>query len=154
MSTLSITPRQRQRASTRSSSYGLFATFKRWWITYLNWQRERVAIAHLSRLSDRELKDIGLHRSQIPSAVRATRLRLACPSIAGDQLQLQEKSMMSPTKTTSPDVHLRPTSYNACIQLFRCPITGYPCEGDLSYLCEDYGCARKGGLSPPSDENP
>jgi uncharacterized protein YjiS (DUF1127 family) len=70
MSTLSITPRQRQRASTRSSSYGLFATFKRWWITYLNWQRERVAIAHLSRLSDRELKDIGLHRSQIPSAVR------------------------------------------------------------------------------------
>jgi hypothetical protein len=36
---------------------------------------------------------------------------------------------------------------------FRCPITGYPCEGDLSYLCEDYGCARKGGLSPHSDEN-
>ena len=37
--------------------------------------------------------------------------------------------------------------------LFLCPITGYPCEGDLSYLCEDYGCARKGGLSPRSDEN-
>ncbi|MGB6586358.1 MAG: hypothetical protein WBE93_10415 [Pseudolabrys sp.] len=35
----------------------------------------------------------------------------------------------------------------------RCPITGYPCEGDLSHLCEDYGCARKGGLSPCSDEN-
>jgi hypothetical protein len=34
-----------------------------------------------------------------------------------------------------------------------CPITGYPCEGDLSHLCEDYGCARKGGLSPQSDEN-
>ena len=34
-----------------------------------------------------------------------------------------------------------------------CPITGYPCEGDLSYLCEDYGCARKGGLSPHSHEN-
>ena len=27
-----------------------------------------------------------------------------------------------------------------------CPITSYPCEGDLSYLCEDYGCARKGGF--------
>jgi hypothetical protein len=38
-------------------------------------------------------------------------------------------------------------------QLFLCPITNYPCEGDLSYLCEDYGCARKGGLSPCSDEN-
>jgi len=35
----------------------------------------------------------------------------------------------------------------------RCPITGYPCEGDLSHLCGDYGCARKGGLSPRSDEN-
>ena len=34
-----------------------------------------------------------------------------------------------------------------------CPITGYACEGDLSHLCEDYGCARKGGLSPHSDEN-
>jgi hypothetical protein len=36
---------------------------------------------------------------------------------------------------------------------FLCPITGYPCEGDLSYLCEEYGCARKGGLSPHSHEN-
>ena len=31
-----------------------------------------------------------------------------------------------------------------------CPITGHPWEGDLSYLCEDYGCARKRGLSPYS----
>lgn len=36
---------------------------------------------------------------------------------------------------------------------FLCPITGHPCEGDLSHLCEEYGCARKGGLSPRSDEN-
>ena len=34
-----------------------------------------------------------------------------------------------------------------------CPITRHPCEGDLSHLCEDYGCARKGGLSPHSHEN-
>jgi hypothetical protein len=34
-----------------------------------------------------------------------------------------------------------------------CPITGRLCEGDLAYLCPDYGCARKGGLSPPSEEN-
>jgi hypothetical protein len=37
--------------------------------------------------------------------------------------------------------------------LFLCPITGYPCEGDLSHLCEDYGWMRKGGLSPRSEEN-
>ena len=36
---------------------------------------------------------------------------------------------------------------------FICPITAYPCEGDLSHLCEEYGCARKGGLSPHSQEN-
>jgi hypothetical protein len=35
----------------------------------------------------------------------------------------------------------------------RCPVTGRPCEGDLAYLCEDYGCARKAGLSPRSAEN-
>ena len=34
-----------------------------------------------------------------------------------------------------------------------CPLTGRPCEGDLAYLCVDYGCARKAGLSPHSTEN-
>jgi hypothetical protein len=38
-------------------------------------------------------------------------------------------------------------------QLIICPITGHPCEGDLAYLCPEYGCARKGGLSPRSEEN-
>jgi hypothetical protein len=37
--------------------------------------------------------------------------------------------------------------------LFVCPLTGHRCEGDLAYLCEDYGCARKAGLSPHSAEN-
>jgi hypothetical protein len=60
---------------------------------------------------------------------------------------------MISTNTTSPDVHDRSTAFDAGRTSIRCPITGYPCEGDLSYLCEDYGCARKGGLSPHSDEN-
>src|SRR5262249_6449530 len=34
-----------------------------------------------------------------------------------------------------------------------CPITQRLCAGDLSHLCKDYGCARKGGLSPRSEEN-
>jgi hypothetical protein len=33
-----------------------------------------------------------------------------------------------------------------------CPITRRPCVGDLSGRCEDYGCARKGGLLPYSGE--
>jgi hypothetical protein len=57
---------------------------------------------------------------------------------------------MNPTKTTSSDVYRR---RNANASLFLCPIIGYPCEGDLSYLCEDYGCVRKAGLSPRSEEN-
>jgi len=60
---------------------------------------------------------------------------------------------MNSTKTTSPDVQDCSTAFNASAASIRCPITGYPCEGNLSYLCEDYGCARKGGLSPHSDEN-
>jgi len=35
----------------------------------------------------------------------------------------------------------------------RCPVTGAWCTGILAYLCEDYGCARKGGLSPHPEEN-
>jgi hypothetical protein len=60
---------------------------------------------------------------------------------------------MSQAKMTSPDVHDSVTSYNARGYLFLCPITGRLYEGDLAYLCEDYGCARKGGLSPHSNEN-
>jgi hypothetical protein len=37
-------------------------------------------------------------------------------------------------------------------QPIRCLITGYLCQGDLSHLCKDYGCARKAGLSPDSTE--
>ncbi len=35
----------------------------------------------------------------------------------------------------------------------RCSITGAPCEGDRAELCIEWGCARKGGLSPISHEN-
>jgi hypothetical protein len=53
---------------------------------------------------------------------------------------------------THAAIHRR-ERHDASERLLRCPITGRPCEGDLSYLCEDYGCARKGGLSPRSEEN-
>lgn len=32
-----------------------------------------------------------------------------------------------------------------------CPVTGAYCEGDLAYLCLDYGCARAVGESPYSE---
>jgi len=53
----------------------------------------------------------------------------------------------------NPRFAVASTCDSNCEPQFLCPITGYPCEGDLSHLCEDYGCARKGGLSPRSEEN-
>jgi hypothetical protein len=35
----------------------------------------------------------------------------------------------------------------------RCSITGAPCDGDRAHLCVEWGCARKGGISPVSHEN-
>ena len=55
--------------------------------------------------------------------------------------------------------HLLPCAADASPGVFSpgqgitCPITQRLCVGDLSHLCKDYGCARKGGLSPRSEEN-
>jgi uncharacterized protein YjiS (DUF1127 family) len=49
----------------------LIATLKTWWMAYLTRRIERVAIVQLEAMSDRELEDIGLTRSQIEWAVRA-----------------------------------------------------------------------------------
>jgi hypothetical protein len=67
--------------------------------------------------------------------------------------QLSQEALMTPTQAISSAIRRRTETDGESKQLFPCPITGYPCEGDLSYLCEDYGCARKGGLSPRSEEN-
>jgi len=48
----------------------LVATLKRWLAAYTTWRREQAAIDELSAMSDRELKDMGLHRSEIPAAVK------------------------------------------------------------------------------------
>jgi len=47
---------------------------------------------------------------------------------------------------------LKPQTHDGAPPL-RCPVTGRRCDGDLSHLCEDFGCARKAGLSPHSHEN-
>lgn len=42
-----------------------------WWTAYLNWRIDRLAATRLQRMSDRELKDIGVSRACIEFAVRA-----------------------------------------------------------------------------------
>lgn len=54
----------------RSRLSELVALWKRWRSAYKSWLVERAAITQLSSLSDRQLKDIGLNRSEIIDAVR------------------------------------------------------------------------------------
>jgi hypothetical protein len=49
--------------------------------------------------------------------------------------------------------HAKLPSYSDRQPILRCPITGYPCEGDLSHLCESMAAPVRAGLSPRSDEN-
>ena len=49
---------------------GLGETLARWWAGYIDWRMRRMAVAQLSGMSDRELKDIGLSRTQLEAAVR------------------------------------------------------------------------------------
>jgi uncharacterized protein YjiS (DUF1127 family) len=46
---------------------------QRWWLAYMTWRIERLAISRLSAMSDRQLNDIGIQRSQIESAVLTPR---------------------------------------------------------------------------------
>ena len=55
-------------SGTRRS--GLSAAVRRWWKAYLTRRNERLAILQLHAMSDRELRDIGIARSQIEGAVR------------------------------------------------------------------------------------
>jgi uncharacterized protein YjiS (DUF1127 family) len=48
----------------------LSGVLKRWQSAFKTWRSERAAISALSALSDRQLKDIGLDRSEITRAVR------------------------------------------------------------------------------------
>jgi uncharacterized protein YjiS (DUF1127 family) len=55
---------------SQSCTSRVLATMQRWWAAYLTWRLEQAAIAQLSALSDRELKDMGIYRSGIEAAVR------------------------------------------------------------------------------------
>ena len=49
----------------------LIGTLMRMWAAYLNWRIEQQAITHLRSMSDAQLNDIGLVRSQIEPGLRA-----------------------------------------------------------------------------------
>jgi uncharacterized protein YjiS (DUF1127 family) len=51
----------------------VLATLKRAWVAYMTWRIERAAVDQLAAMSDRQLKDIGLTRSEIVAAARGFR---------------------------------------------------------------------------------
>ena len=67
MSTTFYTPAA---SRIRSRGRGLIASVETWWMSYLTRRIERAAIIQLHGMSERELQDIGLTRSQIERAVR------------------------------------------------------------------------------------
>jgi uncharacterized protein YjiS (DUF1127 family) len=57
-------------AGTASPHTGLLTRAKGWWQAWIAWRVQMAAIERLAQLSDRELKDIGLTRTEIRGAVR------------------------------------------------------------------------------------
>jgi uncharacterized protein YjiS (DUF1127 family) len=51
--------------SMAGREFSVRATFRQWCMSYFGWRVERAATAHLRTMSDRELADIGLMRSQV-----------------------------------------------------------------------------------------
>ena len=70
MSMSSLAPAAAHGAVGRRSDDGPLAALKRWWVACMARRIEAAAIARLSSMSDRELKDIGLVRSNILVAVK------------------------------------------------------------------------------------
>jgi uncharacterized protein YjiS (DUF1127 family) len=63
-------------ASRRSDAGGFLVgigqALKRCWLAYMDWRLQQLAIGRLRRMSSRELRDIGLIRSQIEREVRGS----------------------------------------------------------------------------------
>ena len=75
MSTICSAPVAAQRTARGSWPSVVAATMKRRWMAYTTWRIQQAAIARLRSMSDWELKDIGLTRSNITDAVRGQALR-------------------------------------------------------------------------------
>ena len=70
MSAFSSMPAAPQGLARRSLTSRFAASLRRLLSSYVAWRLERAAIAALRSMSDRELRDIGLNRSEIETAVK------------------------------------------------------------------------------------
>jgi uncharacterized protein YjiS (DUF1127 family) len=70
MSSISIAPAAMSGIAGHFSAHGIRAVLRRWWSTCAAWRAERLAINRLREMSDRQLKDIGVTRSDIEFVAR------------------------------------------------------------------------------------
>ena len=79
MSIISNTAAQRDNIGIRVTGTRLIkaplTALKRWWTAYTSWRVRQAVVACLKPMSDRQLKDIGLSRSEIDFAVAGRRHR-------------------------------------------------------------------------------
>jgi uncharacterized protein YjiS (DUF1127 family) len=75
MSTITRAPAAAVRIPARTLAWRVGAALKRWWVARMERRLEHLAIRQLQAMSDRELKDIGIARSQIEFSVRTARDR-------------------------------------------------------------------------------
>ena len=70
MSTISGAHATARFKARQSRADRLAAAVGRMWTAYITWRLEQAVINQLGSMSDRDLKDIGLTRSEIVSAVK------------------------------------------------------------------------------------
>jgi uncharacterized protein YjiS (DUF1127 family) len=75
MGMISTAPVTAQGIPGRSWGAALSAALTRWWVAYTAWRMERRAMAELVGMNDRELKDIGLTRTDVPAVIRGEFIR-------------------------------------------------------------------------------
>ncbi len=64
------------RGMARVDAVWAFHIVRRCWQGFVKWRAEQAAIAQLSSMSDRELRDMGLVRSEISFAVKGELARI------------------------------------------------------------------------------
>ena len=72
----------------------LAAAVERRWIAYCQWRLEQIAVAQLNAMSDYDLKDIGLVRSEVDGAVRFAPTGGAKPDRSGDEAETKWRGVV------------------------------------------------------------
>ena len=74
-----------QRLSGQPWKARLAANLKRWWTAYVTWRAEQATADQLAAMSDRELRDIGLSRTEVDSAVKSKARTIGGSAVTTEQ---------------------------------------------------------------------